>query len=216
MPMKPLILAALGCILAPSLASAQPGGPPPPPPPGYYGGGGYYGPPPPPPPMERRGLALGFGFGFGGMNSESGAGDCIDCNYDPIAFGLDFHIGGMLNPRMALLLELQGTWQTLDADGFNYLSQTMMLGALQYWLSPQLWIKGGIGFSGLDVHYDDGYYAEDAHIDSGIGLLGAIGYEVAHSTRFAIDLALRLSTAKYDAVDDTINSAIIGIGFNWY
>jgi hypothetical protein len=222
---KRLLLSALAAglvsALVPSLASAQPGGPPPPPPPGGYGGGGgYYGPPPyypppPPPPTTRRGLTLGFGFGLGGMSADSGE-LCADCDYDPIAFGFDFHIGGMINPQMAILGEFTLTGQTLDADGFSWVYQSMALAGLQYWLTPQFWLKGGIGFSQLDIQYDDGFVVYEETVDTGVGVLGAIGYEVLHSTRFAIDLALRLQTASYDAVDNSVNSAIFGIGFNWY
>ena len=218
-----LILAALAAVaftaFVASSAHAQPGGPPPPPPPGGGGGGYYYGGPPPPyyppPPRERYGLTLGFGFGLGGMSADSGE-LCIDCDYDPVAFGVDFHIGGMINPRMAILGELTLTGQTLDADGFSWVYQSMLLGAVQYWLTPALWVKGGIGFSQLDIQYDDGFVVYEETIDTGVGLLGAIGYEVLHSTRFAIDLSLRLQGASYDAIEDSVSSALFAIGFNWY
>ena len=220
-----VLLAALAAAAVTSFvassAHAQPGGPPPPPPPGGYGGGGgYYGPPPyypppPPPPRDRYGLTLGFGFGLGGMDADSGD-LCLDCDYDPIAFGFDFHIGGMLNPKMALLAELTLTGQTLDSEGFSWVYQSMFLGAVQYWLTPQLWLKGGLGFSQLDVQYDDGYETFEETIDTGMGLLGAIGYEVLHSTQFAIDLSLRLQGANYDKIDDTVSSALFAIGVNWY
>ena len=48
------------------------------------------------------------------------------------------------------------------------------------------------------------------------GILGAIGYEVLHSTQFAIDLSLRLQGANYDKIDDSVSSALFAIGFNWY
>lgn len=201
---------ALLLLLTPALAAAQPG-PPPPPPPGY-GGGGYYGEPPP-----RQGLAIGVGLGVGGMGSDSGITDCIDCgDTNPASLGLDFHIGGMLNPQTALLFEVWGTGQTLDADGFNILTQTMVMGALQYWLSPEFWIKGGLGVAALDVQYDDGYVSADDEVDRGMALMGAAGYELARSTTFAVDLQLRLGSGSYHGIDDRVNTAMVGIGFNWY
>jgi hypothetical protein len=207
-------VAALATFLVPALAGAQPYGPPPGPPPGGpgYGGGGYY--MPPPPPLVRQGLAIGFGFGLGGMNSQSGAGDCQDCNGNPAAVGIDFHIGGMINPNLALLLEIWGTGRQLDAAGFATLTQTMLLGAVQYWLTPMFWLKGGLGFSSLNISYNDG--GPDDNVDSGTGVMGAAGFEVLHSPLFAIDLQLRLGVGTYHGVDDKISTGMFGVGFNWY
>jgi hypothetical protein len=150
------------------------------------------------------------------MSADSGE-LCGNCDYDPIAFGFDFHIGGMINPRMAIVGELTLTGQTLDANGFSWVYQSMFLGALQYWITPQLWLKGGLGFSQLDVQFEDEFgFVYEETVDTGVGLLGAIGYEVLHSTRFAIDLSLRLQGASYEQVDDSVSSALFAIGFNWY
>jgi hypothetical protein len=205
-------LAALAVLAAPSSAGAQPGGPPPPPP-GYGGGygGGYYGPPP-----ARQGLTLGFGLGLGGMDSDSSLTECFDCNYDPLALGFDLHIGGMVNPQLAILGELFWQAQSIDADGFNWISQTMLMAAAQLWLTPQFWVKGGLGFASLDSHYDDGFVAEDDSIDTGLAVMGAAGFEVLSSPWFAIDLQLRLASGSYDGVDEQVNTGMLGIGFNWY
>ena len=199
--------AALALLLTPALAAAQPGPPPPPPP-----GAGYYGPPP-----GRQGLAIGAGLGVGGMSSDSGITDCVDCgSTNPASLGLDFHIGGMLNPQTALLFEVWGTGQTLDANGFNILTQTMVMGALQYWLSPEFWIKGGLGVAALDVQYDDGYVAAQDEVDRGMAIMGAAGYELVRSPTFAVDLQLRLGSGSYHGIDDHVNTGMIGVGFNWY
>jgi len=200
---------AAALLVAAGTASAQPGyGPPPPPPPGY----GYY----PPPPTERYGLALGFGLDIGGMDTDSNLSSCRGCDYDPAAVGLDFHIGGMINPMMAGLFELWFMGQAIDATGANVLTQTMLMGALQYWLTPQFWIKGGIGFAGLQIQYDDGYAYGEEDLGTGLALMGAAGFEILHSTQFAIDLQLRLGSGSYDGIDEQVNTAMFGIGFNWY
>lgn len=206
-------VAALAIGLLASSAIAQPSGPPPPPP----GGGGYYAPPPPPTEWERRGLSLGFGIGLGGMSDSYGTIGCSNCDYNPASVGLDFHIGAMLNPRMALLFEGWLQAQSLDADGVETLVQTMAMGAIQYWVSPQLWLKGGLGFSHLSISIDDGFRdPESQDIDSGGALMGAIGYEVLSSQRFAIDLQGRLGIATYDGIDEQIETGMISLGFNWY
>ncbi len=173
---------------------------------------------------RRRGLAIGFGFGIGGMQSENGPIRCDGCDYDPIAGGFDFHVGGMLNPRLALLFEVWGTGQQLDAVGANTLMQTMVMVAAQYWVTPQLWIKGGIGAANLSISSDDGF-GDTNSIDIGAGaaLMGAVGYEVMSSRKFSMDLQFRLGAGTYQddgnggvGINDQITTGMFGVGFNWY
>src|SRR5262245_20042847 len=94
----------LAFVSLPTIASAQPG---------YYA---------PPPTVEggfhaRAGhLAWGFSGGLGAMNDNGAAIECAGCNINPIAGEFDFHIGGMINHRMAVLFELQVNGQTIEAD----------------------------------------------------------------------------------------------------
>ena len=209
----------LVCFLVSSLAQAQPGEPPPPPPPSGAGGG-YYGPPPAENPggfFNRRGLAIGFGFGIGGMSTDSGPIECYDCDYEPAAVGVDFHVGAMLNPRLALLFEIWGTGQAVEASGRTMLMQTMVMGAIQYWLTPQLWIKGGLGGASLTYSIDDPDYGSDSQeIDSGGAVMGAIGYEIMSGRKFAIDLQLRGGVGTYEGINDRIKSGALSVGFNWF
>ncbi|HTE52225.1 MAG TPA: hypothetical protein VK698_15340 [Kofleriaceae bacterium] len=210
-------LAALVVLAASSTARAQPGAPPPPPDGGYGGGRGYGYYPPPPPDPYRRGFTLGFGVGLGAMDSgDSNLTECFDCNYDPIALAFDFHLGAMINPQLAIMGEVFWHAQNIDADGFNWLSQSMLLGAIQFWVTPQLWLKGGIGVASLDTHYDDGYDYADDTIDTGIAVLGAVGYEVLSAPWFSIDLQARLASGSYEGIDEQVSVGTVGVGFNWY
>jgi hypothetical protein len=193
-------------LFATGVATAQPGYGPPPPPPGY----GYY------PPTERMGLTLGIGLGIGGMDTDSNLAACRGCDYDPAAGGLWFHIGGMINPRLAGLFEFWVHGQAIDSTGATTLWQSMLMGAVQYWLTPQFWLKGGLGFAGLSVQYDDGYAYGEEDLGTGLAVMGAVGFEILHSTEFAIDLQLRLGSGSYDGIDEQVNVAMFGIGFNWY
>jgi hypothetical protein len=193
-PMKSLIVLAL--MIAPAIASAQ----------GYYAGGGpgYHG-------FHRRAgrLAWGFSVGLGGMHDGgSGVTSCNNCDYNPWTVELDGHIGGMLTNNFALLFELQNNFQTVSANG-DVLSQTALMVAGQWWLLPQLWIKGGVGFAHLD--FDD-----TPDIDSGGVIMGAIGYEILSGRFFAMDIQARLIDAAYHGLDDNITSGTIGLGFNWF
>lgn len=209
--MKRLLAVAALLLAAPHVASAQPGGPPPPPP--GQGGGYYYA---PPAPADRSGFTIGAGIGFGVMEDDSGPIECFDCGYSPVAGSFDFHLGGMIAPDLAIVGEVWIQGQTLDASGANALVQTMIFGAAQFWVTPQFWLKGGLGLSSLSITYDDGYQAESDEIDSGGAILGAIGYEILHSRDFALDLQLRLGAGFYDGIDEQISSGMFTLGFNWY
>jgi hypothetical protein len=159
---------------------------------------------------------LGFGGHLGTMSGDSGILGCTGCDYDPLAGGVHFQIGGMLNPRVALVGEVFSAGQQLDSFGDEILFQTQLMIALQYWLTPRLWIKGGIGGSFLTVSYDDGVGAGSESLDEGGALMAALGYELAASDRFAVDLQLRLASGTYEALDQQINTATVGVGISWF
>lgn len=212
--MKPTkTLFVLAFLLVPGLAAAQ----------GYYGGSGpgQYGPPPstqlPGGFHNRTGrVAWGFSLGLGGMSDTgSNVTSCSNCNYNPIAVELDAHIGGFLGPRFALMGEFQVNAQTVHSDswdGDTILSQNVLMIAGQYWLTPQLWIKGGIGLAHL--YADNPYEVWD--LGSGVALMGGIGYELMSARNFALDLQGRLIQGSYDSFNDRITSGTVGIGLNWY
>jgi hypothetical protein len=204
-----LFLLALGAVvLAPAVAAAQPGG--------YYGQPqvsetGHH---------LRAGMPLlGFGIGLGGLKIDDKNLDCPSCAYDPIGVGVDFHVGGMLSDRFGLMLELQANAETVEEDryGTTSLVQYAAMIAGQYWVTPQLWVKGGIGLTHLAYEYDDYYYQGTSQpVDAGGALMAAIGYEVFSSPTFALDLQGRFITAGYDGIERTVTAATIGLGFSWY
>src|SRR5438552_5191781 len=108
-PIKSLLILVI--MLAPGLAAAQ----------GYYGGGPNYGPPPVPGGFHNRTgrLAWGFSLGLGYMNENGNSVQCSGCDANPVTGEADFHIGGMINPRMAILLELQVNAQQVALDANN-------------------------------------------------------------------------------------------------
>jgi hypothetical protein len=209
-PIKPLLV--LAAILVPAVASAQ----------GYYGrgGGGYYSAPPQTAPggfHARAGrMTLGGSLGLGGMHDRGGDIECGNCNYNPLSGQIEGHIGGMLSHRFALMFEAQGNVQTLSVSRFPEddltLVQTAWMAAAQYWATPQLWLKGGIGLAHLSV--DDAYYTEP--IDNGTALLGAIGYEVFSARNMAIEIQGRLLSGFYRGTDNQVTALSVGVGLNLY
>jgi hypothetical protein len=201
-PIKALLIFAV-LVVAPTIASAQ----------GYgYGYNSYdrF--------HHRRAgrIAWGVGGGIGAMSDGGGRITCAACDYNPLAGELDAHIGAMLSARFALLFELQGNFQTYSPNGGDTqtIGQTAAMVAVQYWLLPQLWIKGGLGFAHLEFDYADGGPADP--IDNGTAFLAAIGYEVMSAPHFAVDLQARLLEGEYDGISDHITAFNVGLGLSWY
>lgn len=212
MKLAPSIL-VLVATLTPGLAAAQ----------GYYGGSGpgYYAPPPPPALPggfhNRTGrLAWGFSLGVGGMHDRgSNVTSCSNCDFNPAAGEVDGHVGGFVSPRLALMVEGQVNAQTVSVDPVygddTTLSQNTLMIAGQYWVTPQLWVKGGVGLASL--------WASDGWTDwqgpSGGALMGGAGYELLSARNFAVDVQARLIQGTYRGFD-TVTSGTVGVGFNWY
>ena len=185
-------------LLASLSAEAQYGPPPP-----YY---------PPPPPAQvgvyRGGLTLGFGVGVGGISASN-------CDEICGAAGAgEFHIGAMLNPRMALMGDFWVNvhpW-TIGGESGQTIHNISTL-AVQYWATPQLWLKGGAGFGRMQIQSDfDGYTFGD---ETGFAVMGAGGFEIMQAPTFALDLQLRFGHGFYSGGGD-VNAFAFMVGFNWY
>lgn len=231
--MKSASLIVVAALFAPAVAFAQPAAQPvgavpayAPPPPGYAM-------PPGPPPAaggfhDRAGrLSLGFSVGLGKMQMDDSDVACSGCDGDPLSFEADAHLGWMVSPRLALLLEVQGVGQTIaDNDVYTdtLVQSTATVGA-QYWVTPQLWIKGGIGGAALTVTRDDGFQTQDSDSLEGGAIMGAVGYEILSARNFALDLQLRATGATYEdstleldgtTSDTNVGTTSLSLGFNWY
>jgi outer membrane protein with beta-barrel domain len=199
--MKKIII--LACLLFPSMAFAQYYSPAPS---SQYPGGFH----------NRTGrLMFGFSAGLGGMSDKGGDIECANCAYGTLSGQLEGHIGGFLGPRFALMGEAQANLQTLETDGFSdtTLVQSALMLAGQYWLTPQLWIKGGIGFANLQVQDD---YGGVSRPENGTALMGAAGFELLSARFFSVDLQGRLINGSYKGIDDNVTAFSIGLGINWY
>jgi len=206
-PIKSLLVLAI--VLSPALASAQ----------GYYGNGGGAGYRDAHGFHHRMGrLIYGASLGLGGMSDNGNNISCDNCDYSPLALEGDFHLGGFVGPRFALMFEGQVNAQALhlsndpSGNGDSYVTQSAAMIAGQYWLTPQLWIKGGIGAAHLSV--DNNYYSQE--LDNGFALMGGVGFELLSTRFFAFDLQGRLISGNYRGIDDHVTSATVGLGINWY
>lgn len=202
--MTRLILASLLSTLL--VSTAAPAAAQPVPPPGPPGAGA-------PPPtsadlgtVDRRGFIIGFSLGAGSFTLA----DCSSCEALN-GVGFDLHLGGMLTPRLALMWDGSGVVHPMDGGGS--VTHALSAVALQYWVTPRVWIKGGLGAGQLSVADDEGDTIAESETGGGVLLAG--GVEIAQTRSFALDLQLRASAVTYSDAD-TIAMASVGLGFNWY
>jgi hypothetical protein len=201
-PIKSFLVLAI--LLAPALASAQ----------GYYGRpypgstvpGGFH---------NRAGrLIFGVGGGLGGMSDSQGDVTCDTCDFNALSFEGDFHLGGMVNPRLGLMFEGQFNSQQIDSQGPNgdaFLTQGAGMFAAQFWVLPMLWIKGGVGFASL--HVDDQIFVTD--VGTGGAVMGAVGVELLSARNFAFEIQGRIIEGLYSH-NYHVTSGTIGLGLDWF
>jgi hypothetical protein len=153
--------------------------------------------------VDREGFLIGFAVGGGSMSCggcESKAGPAVS-----------FQIGSMVTDKLAIMLD--GTGMAITESDIDFGDVTTSNGvstiAVQYWVADRFWIKGGVGIGTTRISDDTGSYS-----DSGLGLMGAAGYELVQKGRFALDLQGRFATTKHS--DAHINQLTFSVGFNWY
>ncbi len=197
---------------------AEPAPPPDAPPPAPPAPSPYPPPPPyaqPPPPQDvgfrRDGWFIGFSIGAGSLTVHQDGTDSD--SYGGPLFG--FRFGGMVTPKLGLGLELAGGAHTVDQDAQIGIVQTHIALMARYWVMSQLWLGGSIGAASYGVRQDGNKLGDD--LDGTVGTL-AVGYEVWQGRRFALDLSLQMSAARFDpdGADLGTTSGGLAVGFNWY
>ena len=168
----------------------------------------YYPPPPPPPRgMYRSGLVIGGSVGAGAISA-------VNCDlYCGGAGMFEGHLGGMLNPRLALMGEIWASahpWDDGMGTGTTY--HGIYTIAAQYWATDILWVKGGAGFGQMQLGYDGAIQTND---ESGFAIMAAGGVEVLQSYNFALDIQARFGHGFYSQGGDVNNFGLL-IGVNWY
>jgi len=212
-PIKSLLVLSVLAIpaFAPATAAAQPGGYYSSPPPSSQLPGGFH--------NRQGGLMFGVSLGLGAMSDQGGDITCAGCDYNPMSGEISGHIGGFIGPRFALMGEAQANIQTIASDTFTdtTLVQSALMIAGQYWVTPQLWLKGGLGFANLQLQQSDafGVFAESKP-DNGTAIMGAIGFELYSARRMSVDLQGRLLNGSYKGLDNNITAASVGIGIHWF
>lgn len=170
--------------------------------PRYYAAPAYY-----PPSNYRNGLVIGGAIGFGGLTADA-CGDVCGAG-----LSLEGHIGGMLNPRTALMFD---AWTVIHPqNNFNATTtDTIYSGALQFWVAPVVWFKGGLGIGNSTVSNNDTNTIQGA---TALALMGAVGFELLQNGPFALDLQGRVGHTFFSNADGgPMTDYALMIGFNWY
>jgi len=176
---------------------------------GYRRGGYYGGPPPPPRGVLRSGFVLGGSIGIGGIFFE----DCDGC--DGLGgLALQFDLGGMVSPTVAILFDGAINLHWFDEDN-SVLSSHTYTGAVRGWVTPNLWLQGGLGLALLEAHDEFGFL-EDRF--TGFALVAAGGVELVQLYNFTLDLQLRVSASRFDDRGDKfgVTNLALLLGINWY
>jgi hypothetical protein len=171
----------------------------------YYGRPRYYS-QPYYPASYRTGLVVGVGVGVGALTADNCGGDCGG------GLSLEGHIGGMIDPRLAIEFDAWAIFHR-NPDVSSTTTSGIYTGALQMWLTPIVWIKGGIGVGNTRVSDRLGPLGEATNF----AIMGAAGVELVHSGFFALDLQGRLGHTFFsNAEGGPVTDYAFMVGFNWY
>jgi hypothetical protein len=154
-------------------------------------------------PMERHGLFGGFGA-YGGNISCDG-GDCGDGFRE--SGGANGHIGYMLTPRFGLLFDI---WAMSSSKNNTSITFAMATVNARLWLTPHLWVQGGVGNGHAIVRV--GIFEADSD-DVPVGELAA-GLELVRGRGWALDVTARVAqgTSTDEAGNDATTGRAAGIG----
>lgn len=170
---------------------------------------------------EQAIIKKGFVFGTS-IGISNSIQSFPNTSQNDIDFGLDFKLGYMIKPNIAILL-------TSNVSGYEYsgIGRTrkrdfgVLAPSLQYWFKERFWVLGGIGL-GLDAPVffdikDPETNKEDIEYYSGLGIVGAIGYDIYQVKNFVIDLKARITYRNVNITEGKTSgvspSLLIGINF---
>ena len=178
-----------------------------------YGPGTYSGQPPPPPTgVIRSGFIFGGGIGLGAISFT----DCDDCEVLG-GLGLQFHLGGMIAPNLALMFDGATVVHPLDnGDGStSALMSNTGMAVFRGWISPIFWLEGGLGVGYMSLADEYGTIPPETRAGFG-GLVGA-GLELLQTPQFTLDLQLRITASRYNYGDGVgVANTSLNVGFNFY
>jgi hypothetical protein len=158
--------------------------------------------PPSPAPIDRSGFTgeLDVGLGVTHLGADG---------YDELTevgvSGINFQLGGFVNPQTAVNVRVAGT-------SFSQTNGTVingMLGlTLQYFVSPKLSVGGGLGLGVVSAHNTS---TSETATARGLALEGRATYDLWQSHSSAIQLGLEVIPGLYDGGSTTS----VGLQIGW-
>lgn len=188
---------------------------------------------------DRTGFMIGGSIGRGRI-----AISCPSCdNVEPLTEALSstVHLGFMLNPRLAVIGEHWAiTYNDRGSDWFpdtrdHHVSQHLQTFGAQLWLHRQVYVRAGLG---VGWHHSDSHYArtgdrvasdqpQPATAEGGMQMESesgkytpaatvGVGFEFAHTRRFAVDVQLRAGSTRRPADEYQVHNVGLNFGVAWY
>ncbi|HUS66588.1 MAG TPA: hypothetical protein VMZ28_18755 [Kofleriaceae bacterium] len=168
---------------------------------------------------EREGAFLGAGIGIGAMRFEE-AGQELAAD-DSMAMRI--LLGGMISPRLALLVELdemRGEAPYDNQDGRFEVRQRSLTSGIRFWPWRRLWLQATVGRVWATAHDPflpglvPDVWGDDA-VD-GTTLATGFGLEVLRDDAWSVDIALRGGGTEYRGSALSGGQASVGFAFHWF
>lgn len=166
--------------------------------------------------VERKGFVIGLGFG-GGVVSIADSNQ--ETPFDEAQGGIslpNLKLGWMVNDRLAILATFPGMIYEYENKDRSF---EALIPSLQYWVTDNWWINGGIGLA-VDfpaLYEADSFKGEEWNL--GYAVSASAGYEIVQKKNFTIDLQTRLHLGRVYLDNDQYRDGVaftVGVGFNWY
>jgi hypothetical protein len=169
--------------------------------PRYYAAPGYY-----PSPAYRSGIVAGLSLGYGALTADQCGNDCGG------GFSLEGHIGGMVDQQVALMFDAWAVFHR-NPDFASTTTSGIYTGAVQFWMTPIVWLKGGAGVGNTNISDIRGRLTDA----SAFALMGAVGVELVHATTFGLDVQGRFGHTFFsDADGGPVTNYAFMVGFTFY
>lgn len=148
----------------------------------------------------RNGITFEANLGFGFLQAES---DGSSSDTESSLGGLNLGIGAFISPRMAISARVAGVTHTEDGAS---ITEAFFGPSVQYWVSPNLWVGGGLGLGVARVEVDG--FGSDS--ETGLALDGRVGYTFNPQAKHSFNVSAELTPAFIEDVTFTGFALLIG------
>jgi hypothetical protein len=180
--------------------------------------------------QEYSGLIGGFSVGAGSMRIGGTSADpsvrIIQQERNrPVGLGFNLYRNAFL---LGVALTELGTSVSQEGEvrvgsrrvTFDSAASSQMLGvvagAFQHWLTPSVWVRGGVGAGYLDrdLRIDPAGLTITLDKDTGVAVLAATGVDLRRQGTFALSLELHLTAVAVEGL--RITAPTVQAGFTWH